>query len=85
MEIIFLPKADEDIEHWKKTGNKAILKKISELIKSTIDNPYSGIGKPEALKYNLAPKWSRRINKEHRFVYFVQDEKLYVYSLKGHY
>ena len=85
MEIIFLPKADEDLDYWKKTGNKAILKKIAELTKSIIENPYSGIGKPEALKYNLAPKWSRRINKEHRYVYLIEDEKLYVYSLKGHY
>ena len=85
MEIIFLPKADEDLDYWKKSGNKVILKKIAELTKSIIENPYSGIGKPEALKYNLAPKWSRRINKEHRYVYLIEDEKLYVYSLKGHY
>ncbi|MEZ4880062.1 MAG: Txe/YoeB family addiction module toxin [Chitinophagales bacterium] len=85
MEIILLPKADEDLEYWIKTGNKSILKKIAELTKSIIENPYSGIGKPEALKYNLAPKWSRRINKEHRLVYLVQDNILYVYSLKGHY
>ena len=85
MEIIFLPKADEDLDYWKKSGNKVILKKIAELTKSIIENPYSGIGKPEALKYNLAPKWSRRINKEHRYVYHIEDKKLYVYSLKGHY
>ncbi|MCB9034280.1 MAG: Txe/YoeB family addiction module toxin [Chitinophagales bacterium] len=85
MEIILLPKADEDLEYWIKTGNKSILKKIAELTKSIIENPYAGIGKPEALKYNLAPKWSRRINKEHRLVYLVQDNILYVYSLKGHY
>ena len=69
----------------KKNGNKTILKKISELTKSILENPYSGIGKPEALKHNLAPKWSRRINKEHRFVYLVEENKLYTYSLKGHY
>jgi toxin YoeB len=85
MEIIFLPEADEDLAYWVKTGNKAILKKISQLTRGIIENPYTGIGKPEALKYNLAPKWSRRITKEHRYVYLVQDEKLYVYSLKGHY
>lgn len=85
MEIVFLPKADEDLAYWIKTGNKTILKKISELTKSILENPYQGIGKPEALKYNLAPKWSRRINQEHRFVYLVQEDKFYVYSLRGHY
>lgn len=85
MEIIYLPRAEEDLAFWVKTGNKAILKKISALTRAIIENPFTGIGKPEALKYNLAPKWSRRITKEHRFVYLVQDEKLYVYSLLGHY
>ena len=85
MEIIILPKADEDLKYWLKPGNKIILKKISELTKSILENPYSGIGKPEPLKHNLAPKWSRRINKEHRFVDLVEENHIYIYSLKGHY
>lgn len=85
MEIIFLPQADKDLQFWVSTGNKSILKKIAELTQSILENPYQGIGKPEALKYNLAPKWSRRITKEHRYVYLVKDDKVYVYSLKGHY
>lgn len=85
MEIIILPQADKDLDYWKKTGNKAVLKKIAQLTKSILENPYEGIGKPEALKYDLTPKWSRRIIKEHRYVYWVNDAQLYVYSLKGHY
>lgn len=85
MEIIYLPQADKDLAFWVKTGNKAIIKKIAELTRAIIDNHYEGIGKPEALKYNLAPKWSRRITTEHRYIYLVQDGKLYVYSLRGHY
>lgn len=85
MEIIFLPEADKDLEYWKKTKNKVVLKKIADLTRSILENPYRGIGKPEALKYNLSPKWSRRITKEHRYIYEVTDNKLYVYSLKGHY
>ncbi len=85
MEIRHLPQADEDLHYWIKTGNKAILKKIAQLTKSIIENPYKGIGRPEALKYNLASKWSRRITVEHRYVYLVTNNTLYVYSLKGHY
>ncbi|MEA5127257.1 MAG: Txe/YoeB family addiction module toxin [Proteiniphilum sp.] len=85
MEIINLPQADEDLAYWVKTGNKAILKKIAKLTKAILENPYKRIGKPEALKYDLAPKWSRRITKGDRYIYLVKDEKLYVYSLKGHY
>ena len=85
MEIVYLPQAEEDLNYWIKTGNKAILKKIAQITEAIIEAPYSGIAKPEALKYHLAPKWSRRITQEHRFVYLIQDDTLYVYSLKGHY
>ncbi|WP_392437941.1 Txe/YoeB family addiction module toxin [Cruoricaptor ignavus] len=85
MEIKYVSKAEEDLNFWVKTGNKAILKKIAELTRAIIDDPFSGIGKPEALKHNLAPKWSRRINKEHRYVYLVENNTLYIYSLRGHY
>lgn len=85
MEVVYLPKADEDLEYWIHTGNKAVLKKIAQLTEAIISNPYSGIGKPEALKYQLAGKWSRRITDEHRYVYQIEGEILKVYSLKGHY
>ena len=85
MEIIYLPQADVDLSYWIKTGNKAVLKKIAQLTRAILENPHTGIGKPEALKYNLAPKWSRRITGEHRYVYLVIDDALFVYSLKGHY
>ncbi len=85
MEIIYLPKAGEDLEFWIKTGNKLILKKIAQLTEAIILDPHKGPGKPEALKHQLTGKWSRRINKEHRFVYTIIETNLYVYSLKGHY
>ena len=84
MEIIYLPKAENDLENWIKNGNKSILKKITTLTIAIIENPFEGIGKPEALKYNLVGKWSRRITNEHRYVYAILNETLYVYSLKGH-
>lgn len=85
MEIVFLPKAGEDLDYWIKTGDKAVLKKIARLTEAILSKPYSGIGKPEALKYQLTGKWSRRITDEHRYVYQIESEKLKVYSLKVHY
>jgi toxin YoeB len=85
MEIKYLPQADVDLAYWVKVGNKAVIKKIAQLTRAILENPYTGIGKPEALKYDLAPKWSRRITLEHRYVYLVSDDTLFVYSLKGHY
>ncbi len=85
MEVAFDEVALDDLEFWKKSGNKAIQKKIEELILAIKKSPYTGIGKPEALKYSLSGKWSRRINDEHRIIYSVYEDLIFIYSLKGHY
>jgi len=85
MEIEFTKQAVKDLEFWRKSGNKLIQKKISDILTSIQENPFEGIGKPEALKYSLTGSWSRRINLEHRIVYEVIDEIIYIESLKGHY
>lgn len=89
MEIRYTPDALKDLEFWKKSGNIIIQKRIVLLIEDIRKHPFSGIGKPEALKYELAGKWSRRINSEHRIIYQVINENiidiLEILSLKGHY
>ena len=85
MEIIYLPKAVEDLEFWIKSGSRTILKKIAQLTEAIIEKSYEGVGKPEPLRYNLSGKWSRRISLEHRYVYSIIDDTLFVYSLRGHY
>ncbi|KQS90006.1 Txe/YoeB family addiction module toxin [Chryseobacterium sp. Leaf394] len=85
MEIEFTKQAHKDLEFWKKSGNKAVQKKISELLEDILQHPFQGIGKPEQLKHTLAGSWSRRINTEHRIVYEVIDETIFIESLKGHY
>lgn len=85
MEIELFEDAIKDFKYWKESGNLIVQKKINRLFNSMLETPFKGIGKPEALKYNLAGKWSRRINLEHRIVYQVEGELIKVYSLKGHY
>ncbi|MEO8534385.1 MAG: Txe/YoeB family addiction module toxin [Flavobacterium sp.] len=89
MEIVFSSKATNDLAFWNKSGNKKILKKISELLRAIQESPFEGIGKPEPLKYNLSGVWSRRIDQEHRLIYEIIDgntiEILNIISLKGHY
>lgn len=87
MEIVLLEQAQRDIEYWKRSGNKVVMNKITTLLRDIADHPYTGIGKPEALKYGLAGKWSRRISAEHRIIYSVHDEVLvvYVFSMRYHY
>ncbi|GAB6011960.1 Txe/YoeB family addiction module toxin [Viscerimonas tarda] len=87
MEIVYSEQAQEDIAYWKKTGNKAIMKRISALIDDIQKHPFTGLGKPEPLKYDLSGMWSRRINSEHRIVYSVHNEMIVVYvlSMRYHY
>ena len=85
MEIVFTSTAIEDLNFFIKSGNKSILKKISQLTDNMRINPTQGIGKPEQLKHSLSTCWSRRINKEHRIVYQIEENRIYIYSLKGHY
>jgi len=85
MQIELHEQAITDLEFWKKSGNKAVQKKIQKLILSIQENPFMGIGKPEQLKHDLSGQWSRRINSEHRIIYDVIDDILNIYSLRGHY
>ena len=85
MEVIFIGKSGEDLKEWQVAGNIAVLKRIRKLIEEIQKSPFEGIGKPEPLKFNLAGKWSRRITEKDRIVYEIYDDKIKVYSLKGHY
>jgi toxin YoeB len=86
MEIIFLPEALKDLELWKKSGDKQVQNKIKKLILAIQEIPTEGIGKPEQLKHDLSGSWSRRINKEHRIVYEINDKGIIEFqSLRGHY
>lgn len=77
--------ARRDIAFWEKSGNKQIQKKIGELLGDIAKHPEIGLGKPERLKYEYSSYWSRRINDEHRIMYEIFEDKIHIYSLKGHY
>ena len=87
MEIIYSIKALEDISYWKKSGNKAVQEKITALVNDILKHPYTGIGKPEALKYQLTGSWSRRITHEDRLVYSVniENNSIEIETARGHY
>jgi len=82
--IIFSRNAWEDYVSWQ-NEDKKILLKINSLIKDIQSHPFDGIGKPEPLKYDLAGLWSRRIDREHRLVYRVDEQDVYIYSCRYHY
>jgi len=84
MRITFSQNAWEEYVSWQ-VEDKKMLRKINALIKDIQSTPFSGIGKPEPLKYDLAGLWSRRIDREHRLVYQVEGDKLLIYSCRYHY
>ncbi|MDR1181183.1 MAG: Txe/YoeB family addiction module toxin [Bacteroidales bacterium] len=85
MEVVLMPTALEDIEFWKKSGNVQIQERISMLLEAISSHPFEGIGMPEKLKYELNGYWSRRIDAEHRVVYAVINNNIYVISCLYHY
>lgn len=78
--VAFYAKALDDFYEWESTD-----KKIFKRIKDITRNSFEGIGKPEPLKHELSGYWSRRINDEHRLVYKISDNTLYILSCKEHY
>lgn len=82
--VSFAPQAYKDFIDWSRY-NVELFQKINELIKESLREPFKGIGKPEPLKGNLKGCWSRRINQEHRLVYTVNNDELYILSCHGHY
>ncbi len=84
MRVVFTKNAWEDYTSWL-TDDKTMLKKINELIKDIRQNPFTGKGKPEPLKYDFSGYWSRRIDREHRLVYQVRGDDILIYACKYHY
>lgn len=82
--ILWQNNAWEDYQYWLK-HDKQILKKINDLIIEIDRTPYTGSGKPEPLKHAFSGWWSRRINHEHRLVYFVDDNTLVIEACRYHY
>ena len=85
-EIALLPAAQADLEYWKTTSSKTV-DRIARLLQDIAEHPFTGIGKPEALRWNLSGYWFRRINATDRIVYRVNGTKVIVYvlSLRNHY
>lgn len=74
----------EDYLYWQQT-DKAILRRVNELIKECLRTPFEGKGKPEPLKGNLSGSWSRRITDEHRLVYRVGSANIHIVQCRFHY
>ena len=84
MIICWSTHAWDDYLHWQQNDKKK-LKRINQLIKDIMRNPFSGIGESEPLRHNWTGYWSRRIDREHRIVYKYEDEKVQIVKCRFHY
>jgi toxin YoeB len=84
VKIIFSTQSWEDYLYWQQVDRR-ILKRSNTLIKEISRDPCRGMGKPEHLKHALAGYWSRRINEEHRVVYKVEEDSIFIAQLRYHY
>jgi toxin YoeB len=84
LKVRFTESAARDLEYWKQT-NPLIVERIRALLESIQLSPFSGIGKPEALKPDLSGCWSRRINREHQLVYRITEGEILVIQCRFHY
>lgn len=83
-QIIFDADAFGQFTNWA-TEDKKIYAKIVRLIKDIDRSPYTGLGKPEPLRHDLAGYWSRRITEEHRLVYKVNEDAILIAACRFHY
>lgn len=77
MKIVFSEQAWEDFLYWY-NHNQKFIKKINNLLKEIARDPLQGAGKPERLKYELSGYLSRRLDKEHRLIYRVDEDCIYI-------
>ncbi len=81
---VFHAEFRQDLRDWVNTDRKLALR-IFELVEAVMRDLFTGIGKPEPLKYVLAGCWSRRITQEHRLVYRVSENRIDFLQARYHY
>jgi len=84
MKLLFTEPAWEDYQYWQ-ANDPSMFDKINMLIRDCRRSPFSGLGKPEPLKGNHKGWWSRRINKEHRLIYRLESDVLWMNQCRFHY
>ena len=83
-EAVCHPEFLEDLQHWIETDRR-VARRLLDLMKAVLRDPFSGIGKPEPLKYPGSGVWSRRITQEHRCVYLVKGNRVEFLQGRYHY
>jgi toxin YoeB len=83
-EAVLHPEFLEDLQYWVKTDRRIALRAL-EIVTAVLRDPFTGVGKPEPLKYLAPNTWSRRLTQEHRIVYLVKDDRVELLQARYHY
>lgn len=85
--VVIEKKADAEIKKIRKSGNKALIKKLKKILDELEQHPTYGIGNPELLKHELTGFWSRRLDRKNRLIYQIKEQNVLVIviSALGHY
>lgn len=81
---VFHPEFREDLRFWVETDRRVALRAL-EIVEAILRDPFTGLGKPEPLKYLASGTWSRRLTQEHRIVYLVTNERIDFLQARYHY
>jgi toxin YoeB len=83
-DCVFQPEFLADLRYWIGADRRTALR-IVDLVEAVMRDPFAGVGKPEALRFDLAGCWSRRITQEHRLVYRVSAVRIDFLMARYHY
>ena len=83
-QAVFQSEFIDDLKYWVSTDRKVALRLIT-LDEAILGDPFTGIGKPEPLKFLAPGMWSRRLTQEHRVVYLVRDQRIDFLQARYHY
>ena len=82
--LAFVGTGWDDYVFWQ-TQDRKTLKRINQILRDILRDPFHGIGKPEPLRENLSGYWSRRIDDKNRLIYTVRDDAIWIVSCRYHY
>jgi toxin YoeB len=82
--LVFHHEFRQDLRFWVETDRNVALRAL-DLVEAIERDPFTGIGRPEPLRYALAGCWSRRLTQEHRLVYRVSPGVIDFLQARYHY
>lgn len=74
----------DDLRHWAETDRKTLLR-LLDLVEGILQDPFTGIGKPEPLRHRASGALSRRLTSEHKLVYMVSEGRIDFLQARYHY